>query len=205
MELFYDFVSSGRPSFVSVVPREPVILFPRLLRQRTWHYTNLPTEFSWMGTVEEVGDLQFLITGFYPSPQEASTEHATLLREGNMDLLERLDAEGPQGEAKINALRLWAHSHHTYPVNPSADDDLTFENFRSLKHPWFIQGIFNRHSEVNFKMYLFSGAVIVENVRWVPVDDIDRATRDLALRDVEQNLKQVPSPVKKHSEEGVSK
>lgn len=193
-KIFRDFVANKIAPRVSFPNHPPCVLFPRRLRQLAYHYTQRDTEFAWLGTAVEVSPRQFLLTEFIPTIQEASSEHVTLLRQGVSDLLKRWGAEGDEGETKINSLRCWHQSHHRYPVNPSKIDDTTFEYYRDQKLPWFIQGIFNASSQVDFKLFLDGGDIVIEHADWYPVDELDLPLARLAEAQIADNLKVVPVP-----------
>ena len=193
--LIRDYVPSAKESRILLANGEPKILFPRRLRLLAREYTQLETEFAWHGTVTRNDQNEFLLTEFYPTPQEASSVHVTLLKAGNHQLLRQFGEQGLEGEEKINSLRFWGQSHHGFGVTPSTIDDKTFERIRSQNLPWFIQGIFNRRQEANFKLYLGHGEIVVENVAWVPVDELDDSITARAQSEIEQHLTVVNTPV----------
>ena len=186
--LLQDFTPSQAASRIVIAGHSPRIWFPRRLRQLTYHYTHLDTEFAWLGTVAEIAPLQFLLTELYPTAQEASDDHVRLTADGQLALYRQFAQAKMDVQATIRTLRFWGQSHHKYEVDPSKTDDATFEMFRSNKLPWFIQGIFNRHGNANFKLFLEEGRIVIENAAWIPVDDFDPALTELAQSQIRDNL-----------------
>jgi hypothetical protein len=192
--LIEDFTPSHAASRVSFPDGSPCILVPRRLRHMAYEFTRYEHEVAWHGTVLEVKPQRFLLTDFIVTKQEASPIHVTLLGDDTADLISAWAEQGDEGEAKINSLRFWGQSHHGMGVTPSSIDDSAFERIRRQNLPWFIQGIFNRHGEINFKAFLFGGKVVVENVRWIPVDTMIPEVRQLAQTQVREMLTVVPPP-----------
>lgn len=126
------------------------ILTPRIslawqVYQKTLHFLRFSRErmieFSWVGKVEKVEPLQYLISELKALPH-SSDPISTILDAQAIGQTASQWIE--EGGGNYNPLKFWGHTHLSSSTNPSFQDDKQIELFVNgqLTPEFFIRGIF---------------------------------------------------------------
>lgn len=177
--------------------RPPRILIEKRAFDAMRLYVSIPdTECAWLGTAFRRDDGDFLIEETFLTAQEVSEEHANLLADGILDLMDQLGSQGEAGERKVEYLRFWGQSHVDSDTDASKTDDQTLQRFIEQKMPWVIRGIFNKLGLADFTVFLLDAGVIIEHAEWLIVETMDESAIETARQKIAAKLKKVPPPKK---------
>ncbi|MBX9685090.1 MAG: hypothetical protein K2X27_00235 [Candidatus Obscuribacterales bacterium] len=182
-------------------PKKPrVILSRRSFALITLYVEIAQQEVGWLGTVRRLPSGDFFIENCFLFKQEVHETETEISNEGLSELSMELlngDTSGPEEEWDVNKLRFWGHSHVRMGTNPSPTDDRSMLNdygssrsantgqqrfcFEESGYPWVIRGIFNKHGQANFDIFMYEEGLKFEDVEWTVEDpDSEQAARHKA-------------------------
>jgi len=134
------------------------------LTMEAYHKTiTLVTEFSnevgWHGTVERIGDNEFIIHDIYVYPQEVTTSTVNTNQEAYSEWLYELD------DVTFNSIRMQGHSHNNMGVSPSGVDDTHRQQILDQLDPdmFYVFMIWNKSLAVHALVYDMSRNILYEN------------------------------------------
>jgi hypothetical protein len=130
-----------------------VIVPANLRRELDLYIGNCAYEISGLGTVE-LCDGHFEVTGIYLLDQEVN-EVATKLPQ--LAVASFIASAPERGIAREN-IRLWWHSHATYGVGWSGDDEVAIQSFGA--GPWCVSIVGNHDGEYKARLDFFPGGPV---------------------------------------------
>jgi hypothetical protein len=141
--------SNGR----SGVPRVEVVLPANLRQELDLYISQCRYEISGLGTVE-LRNGRFEVTGIHLLDQEVN-EIATKLPQ--LAVASFIASAPEHGIAREN-IRLWWHSHATYDVGWSGDDEIAIQTFSA--GPWCVSIVGNHDGEYKARVDFFPGGPV---------------------------------------------
>ena len=167
------FMSTGAGREVRLMGKHPtIVITPEALATMHRYVDRCSTEVGWLGTAEWRDDSTILIDQVLLFKQKVSGATTRITAEGLHEVAEELLAQGDEGEAVLENLRFWGHSHVAMQCFPSPQDDLQMKDFEENGSPFFVRGIFNKNGEVKFDVYDYTRQIIFVDCRWEVLADL---------------------------------
>ena len=111
-------------------------------------------EIGWLGFVEKVAGLNYIITDVVLLKQEV---HAATTEIDPNALLDFWSSTPIEQQSKI---KIWGHSHVNMAPNPSGQDDDQMDYFKD-GNEWFIRLITNKDGDMNITIYDYVNGIEV--------------------------------------------
>lgn len=167
------FMSTGAGREVRLMGNHPtIVITPEALATMHRYVDRCSTEVGWLGTAEWRDDSTILIDRVILFNQHVSGATTRITAEGLHEVAEELLAQGEEGEAILENLRFWGHSHVEMQCFPSSQDDRQMKDFEENGSPFFVRGIFNKNGDVKFDIYDYTRQIIFVDCRWEVLAEI---------------------------------
>ena len=177
-------------------PFEPFVHFSRNASEKIKYIVDeTPTEVGWIGLVEHIGEMLFIVD-ICLAEQEVSGTECTISEEGMAAAQEKLfDNNTANPEAYIG---YWGHSHVNMGVTPSETDIVTAMQHYDKNNPHiFVATIHNKKGEIRSDIYDFDTCIIYDDVSYSVDPILDYQTTKELDDDLEEFLsKKVYTPVR---------
>ncbi len=108
-------------------------------------------EIGWLGTVENMGDNEYLIKDIFIFEQEAGPGHCDLDAKEIGKFCYDLIQKDAKNKEVVPKLLFWGHVHPGTFAEPSSQDDAQMKAFSD--NPYFIRGIFTRGGKWTFTFF----------------------------------------------------
>jgi len=161
------------------------------LTMEAYHKTiTLVTEFSnevgWHGTVERVGDNEFIIQDIFVYPQEVTASTVNTNQESYSQWLYELD------DSTFNNIRMQGHSHNNMSVSPSGVDDSHRQQILGQLDPdmHYIFMIWNKSLAVHTLVYDMQRNILYED-KDVEVKLLGGEGMDAFLADAKKKVQKI--------------
>jgi hypothetical protein len=107
-------------------------------------YTELCSdEIGWLGDVEELGGMRYLITDVFLAKQTVSGATCNLTPEGILELIEERLIAGEE----VSNMKMWGHSHVNMGAFASGQDETQFKELQANSTDFFIRLIMNKRDD----------------------------------------------------------
>lgn len=180
--------NSDKPTVKAMV--NPTILFtPQALLKMNLITELATTEAGWFGFVTQLDLTTYLVDDVWLGQQQAHGAECEIDKNAILDMATQLMQE-PDGEQKLNRLRLWGHSHVNMGVTPSATDNDTFKGYYNDVEDFFVMLIMNKSGSIRCDLALPPQNIIVCNCNW----DIFCEGYDAIKAEIKQQVKERVQP-----------
>lgn len=138
-------------------------------------------EIGWMGFVEEVSNIGYLITDFVLLKQEV---HETTTEIDPSALLELWNETPVEKQSKI---KVWGHSHVNMAPNPSGQDDSQMDYFKD-GNDWFIRLITNKKGDMNITIYDYKNGIEVHDDQLITYSETRIENRKAISEEIKEKV-----------------
>ena len=171
----------------------PKIFLTRDAYNRMYHLVDLSSkEISWLGTVEEINNKDFLIKEIFLFKQEVTHTTTEIGTEGLTEVATEIMNSRPDGVDIVNSLRFWGHSHVNMGTSPSHQDESQMSLFEENGCEYFIRGILNKNGRMEFTIYLYDRGIRIVDLEWAIHEEVDDSLRS----EIEDEIKDKVSEIK---------
>lgn len=147
------------------VSQPPRIIISVEAHKKMWQYVDqCDVEIGWLGVVEREG-LRFTIKDIFLPQQNVSLVTTEMTEQGLLDLAQEI-LQRSDGMEIWPKMLFWGHSHVDMKTSPSSVDDKQMETFEKNDVPYFIRGIFNKHGDASFDLFLYESGIVIHDVPW---------------------------------------
>lgn len=182
-----------KTEFITPLPK---IFLTRDAYNKMYHLVDLSDkEISWLGTVVEMDNKDFLIKEIFLFKQEVSHTTTEISAEGLAEVATEIMNARPDGVDVVNSLRFWGHSHVNMGTSPSPQDDSQMSLFEENGCEFFIRGILNKNGRMKFTIYLYDRGIRIADAEWAIHEKVDDTLRSEIEKEIKEKVSEARYPL----------